>query len=79
MSGFVTLLQEVFVIPRKNRFVEVSWDENVCIHSGKCIKNLPAVFTKRDGKFVIIQNGAPAEDIRKTVKECPSGASSISE
>ncbi len=59
--------------------MEVSWDESVCIHSGKCIKNLPSVFTKQDGKFVIIQDGAPAEDIRKTVKECPSGALKIKE
>ncbi len=59
--------------------MEVSWDENVCIHSGKCVKNLPSVFTKQNDKFVIIQDGAPAEEIRRTVKECPSGALKIKE
>jgi len=52
--------------------MKVTWDENICIHSGKCVKNLPSVFTKQDGKFVI-------EQIRKTVKECPSGALKIEE
>lgn len=59
--------------------MNVSWDENVCIHSGKCVKNLPSVFTLQDGKFVIIQDGAPEEQIRETVKACPSGALKIEE
>ena len=59
--------------------MKVNWDENICVHSGKCVKNLPSVFTKQDGKFVIIQDGAPEEQIRKTVKECPSGALKIEE
>ncbi len=59
--------------------MKVTWDENICIHSGKCVKNLRSVFTKQDGKFVIIQDGAPEEQIRKTVKECPSGALKIEE
>jgi len=44
--------------------MKVTWDENICIHSGKCVKNLPSVFTKQDGKFVIIQDGAPEDQIR---------------
>ncbi len=59
--------------------MKVTWDENICIHSGKCVKNLPSVFTEQDGKFVIIQDGAPEDQIRKVVKECPSGALKIEE
>ena len=59
--------------------MKVEWYENICIHSGKCVKNLPAVFTKQDGKFVIIQDGAPKDQIIKVVKECPSGALQIKE
>ena len=59
--------------------MKVTWDENICIHSGICVQNLPSVFTKQDGKFVIIQDAAPEEQIRKTVKECPSGALKIEE
>lgn len=54
--------------------MKVTWDENTCSHSGKCVQNLPSVFTVQDGKFVIIQDGAPEEKIRETVKKCPSGA-----
>ncbi len=54
--------------------MKVSWDEETCIHSGKCVKSLPSVFSVQDGKFVIIQDGAPEEQIRKTVDECPSKA-----
>ena len=59
--------------------MNVTWDENICIHSAKCIENLPSVFTKQDGKFVIIQDGAPEDQIRKVVKECPSAALKIEE
>jgi len=45
----------------------------------KWVKNLPSVFTKQDGKFVIIQDGAPEDQIKKVVKECPSGALKIEE
>ena len=59
--------------------MKVTWDENICIHSGKCVKNLPSVFKVQDEKFVIIQDGAPEEQIRKTVNECPSKALKIEE
>ena len=59
--------------------MKVSWDENVCIHSGRCVKNLPSVFTKQDGKFTIIQDGAPEDQIRKVVEDCPSKALKIEE
>lgn len=54
--------------------MKILWDSNTCTHSGECVKNLPSVFTVQDGKFVIIQDGAPEEQIRKTVEGCPSGA-----
>lgn len=54
--------------------MKVVWDNDTCTHSGECVKNLPSVFTVRDGKFVIIQDGAPEEQIQDTVNGCPSGA-----
>lgn len=59
--------------------MKVTWDESTCVHSGKCVKSLPSVFTKQDGKFVIVQDGAAEDQIRKTVSECPSGALRIVE
>ena len=59
--------------------MKVTWDQKICIHSAKCVENLPAVFKVEGGKFVIVQDGAPAEDIRRVVGMCPSGALRISE
>ncbi|MGH9909132.1 MAG: (4Fe-4S)-binding protein [Nitrososphaerales archaeon] len=59
--------------------LKIKWDEKVCIHSGNCVKTLPSVFQVKDRKFVIIPDGAPEDQIRKTVKACPSGALRIEE
>ena len=58
--------------------MEVTWDEKTCIHAAKCVENLPSVFKVQDGRFVIIQDGAPADEIRKVVGMCPSGALKVS-
>ncbi len=57
--------------------LKITWDDKICIHSGKCVQNLPSVFQVKDGKFVIIHDGAPEEQIRKTVTACLSGALKI--
>lgn len=57
--------------------LKITWDEKICIHSGNCVKTLPTVFQVKDGKFVIVPDGAPEEQIRKTVKDCPSNALKI--
>ena len=57
--------------------MQVNWDENTCIHAGKCVEGLPTVFKVEDGKFVIDQSGASEEAIRETVAKCPSGALTI--
>ena len=57
--------------------MKITYDEKICIHSGKCVKSLPSVFQVRDSKFVITQDGASEEEIRKTVSECPSKALNI--
>ena len=58
--------------------MKISWDEKTCIHSAKGVENLPSVFKVQDGKFVIIQDGASAAEIRRVVGLCPSGALSVS-
>ena len=57
--------------------MQVTYDANVCIHAGNCVKSLPAVFTVVDGQFVIDQQGASEAAIRQTVAACPSGALQI--
>lgn len=52
----------------------VSWDQDVCSHAGKCVQGLPQVFKVENGEFVIDENAASAEQIKNTVAQCPSGA-----
>jgi len=52
----------------------VTWDESVCIHAGKCVEGLPQVFKVENGQFVIDESAASADEIKSTVEACPSGA-----
>ncbi len=59
--------------------VQVTWDRNVCIHSGNCVKTLPQVFKVENGKFVIDPSGADDAKVRAAVAACPSKALQIKE
>jgi uncharacterized Fe-S cluster protein YjdI len=53
--------------------VDVSFDPDVCIHSGKCVGGLPAVFdTKR--RPWIVPDAALVDEVVAQVARCPSGA-----
>jgi len=57
--------------------VKVTYDVDVCIHAGECVKGSPTVFKVEDGQFVIDTDAAPEAEIRETVSKCPSGALKI--
>jgi uncharacterized Fe-S cluster protein YjdI len=59
--------------------MKVTYDKEICTHSANCVKTLPSVFQVKDGKFVITQDGASEDQIRKTVNACPSKALKIEE
>jgi uncharacterized Fe-S cluster protein YjdI len=59
--------------------VQVTWDKNVCIHSGNCVKTLPEVFKVENGKFVIDPRAADDAKVRAAVAACPSKALQIKE
>ncbi|MCG7879931.1 MAG: (4Fe-4S)-binding protein [Candidatus Thiodiazotropha endolucinida] len=52
----------------------ISWDEKTCQHAGNCVKGLPTVFRIENDQFVIDENAASYEEIKKVVDSCPSGA-----
>jgi len=56
-----------------NGEVTILWKPDVCIHSAKCVKQLPEVFKPKDIPWVQMEH-ASAEAIVKAVKGCPSGA-----
>jgi uncharacterized Fe-S cluster protein YjdI len=53
--------------------VIVSFDPDVCQHSGNCVRGLPAVFDTKRAPW-IDPDAAPADDIIAQVGRCPSGA-----
>jgi uncharacterized Fe-S cluster protein YjdI len=60
---------------RASTFV-VRYDPNVCTHAAKCVRGLPAVFDVGRKPWVTVA-GAPAGDIERQVRACPSGALSF--
>ena len=51
----------------------VSFDPEVCVHAGECVKGLPAVFDTKARPW-IQPDKAPAGDVIAQVARCPSGA-----
>jgi uncharacterized Fe-S cluster protein YjdI len=53
--------------------VTVSFDSEVCQHSGNCVKGLGAVFDSTQKPW-INPDGASADEVIAQVALCPSGA-----
>ena len=53
--------------------ISVSFDPNVCIHSGVCLRGLPMVFDVKYKRWVRPEL-ATAEQVAQQVARCPSGA-----
>ena len=53
--------------------LRVTFDPHVCMHSGVCLRTLPAVFDVSQHLWVDLQR-APAEEIIAAVSRCPSRA-----
>jgi len=57
----------------KKEDLTVYWDPKVCIHSGVCLRSLPAVFNLKKRPWIQVDSG-DNESIQKTINACPSGA-----
>lgn len=53
---------------------KVTWDAEVCVHAGNCVKGLPAVFKVGSEGLEIHQDAASDDEVRAVVACCPSGA-----
>ena len=53
--------------------ITVTFDPNVCVHSGVCVRGLPAVFDVKRARWVRPER-ASAEAVAAQVASCPSGA-----
>ena len=53
--------------------ITVSFDPNVCRHSGVCVRTLPAVFDARRPRWIRPEAEAP-DGVAAAIQKCPSGA-----
>lgn len=53
--------------------ITVTFEPELCIHSGVCVRGLPAVFDVRRRRWVMPELGTAAE-IAVQIGRCPSGA-----
>lgn len=53
--------------------IVVTFDPNVCTHSGRCVRGLPAVFDVKRQRWIQLELGTPDEIVAQ-VARCPSGA-----
>jgi uncharacterized Fe-S cluster protein YjdI len=53
--------------------ITVTFDPNVCVHSGVCLRGLSAVFDV-GRKDWVRPGAAPADEVAAQVERCPSGA-----
>jgi uncharacterized Fe-S cluster protein YjdI len=53
--------------------IVVTFDPDVCIHSGVCLRGLPAVFDVKRKRWIRPEL-APAANVAAQVARCPSGA-----
>jgi uncharacterized Fe-S cluster protein YjdI len=57
----------------ENDEISVSFDPNICIHSGVCIRGLPMVFDVKRKRWIRPELAA-ADEVAAQVRMCPSGA-----
>jgi uncharacterized Fe-S cluster protein YjdI len=53
--------------------VSISYDPEVCSHSGNCVKGLPGVFDVNRDPWVD-PDGGTVEEVKSAIRNCPSGA-----
>lgn len=56
-----------------NGEVTIVWQNALCIHSGNCVRGLPAVFNTNASPWINAE-GATTQEIVNQVRKCPSGA-----
>ncbi len=56
-----------------NGALTIVWKPGKCIHSGICVKTLPEVYHPKEKPWILPEK-ASAEELKKQIEACPSGA-----
>ncbi|MDO5040549.1 MAG: (4Fe-4S)-binding protein [Peptoniphilus sp.] len=57
----------------ENDKVKVFWKPDICVHSGNCVMGNPKVFNPERKPWIDLSQ-ADAEEIKRVIDTCPSGA-----
>jgi uncharacterized Fe-S cluster protein YjdI/CDGSH-type Zn-finger protein len=57
----------------RGRDIEVSFDLDICVHIGECLRGQPRVFELNRRPW-ILPDSAGADEVAEVVRRCPSGA-----
>lgn len=57
----------------RGRDIEVSFDLDLCVHVGECLRGEPRVF-KLDRRPWALPDAGGADDVARVIEMCPSGA-----
>ena len=60
----------------KGKLLTIGYNDKVCIHAGKCVAQLPAVYDQERIPWIDPDQG-DEESIQATVKVCPSSALTV--
>jgi putative redox protein len=71
-------MEKEVVIKYSNEEITIVWKPKMCIHSTNCWRELGAVFQPKEKNW-IKPDGATADQIKKQISRCPSGALSFTE
>ena len=58
---------------RTTEAIEVTFDPNLCSHSGICTRGLPYVFNLQARPWIQPEHAIP-DDVAELIRRCPSGA-----
>ena len=59
-----------------NGEVTIIWQPEKCMHSGICVKTLPAVYNPQEKPWIKPEN-ATTQELVEQINKCPSGALSL--
>ena len=59
-----------------NGELTIIWESSRCVHSGNCARGLASVFRPKEKPWIHAEAATP-EEIRQTIRRCPSGALSF--
>ena len=75
MCGFKSdnILEEEIIQRYEGKDINIVFNRSICAGAGTCVRNFPTIY-KNASEDWINPDGASIDEVKKSVKQCPSGA-----